>query len=151
METRDTNQNPAISNFDPSHRMRSIVIACALICAATVAQTATATSCPPGYGGVYPHCRPVPPHHAHPQPHYTNTVVPHGGTVPLESKPRSPRVERRIVDPHKVAPVTGPGPRHSQSPIDHGKAALNPQPIPPGHAQHSSPHPGLPIEKKIGH
>ncbi|MEO6967334.1 MAG: hypothetical protein ABI132_02605 [Rhodanobacteraceae bacterium] len=74
-------------------------------------------------------------------------------------------VERKIVDPNKVASVTGPGPRHdaggthgiilvgghSQSRIDHDKAALNPQPIPPGHALRRIPDPGSPIEKKIGH
>lgn len=61
----------------------------------------------------------------------------------------------------------GPGPRRASDQTSGGthgiifvgghsmpardKAALNPQPIPPGHSLRRIPDPGSPIEKKIGH
>jgi hypothetical protein len=79
-----------------------------------------------------------------------------GGVVSVNQR-KAPKVERRIVDPSRIAPHTGPGPRHAAT-GSHGiifvgghgaaggsKQALNPQPIPPGRVVRHVPRPGMPV------
>jgi hypothetical protein len=81
---------------------------------------------------------------------YEKTVVsPPTATTPIGTRPHTPIVEQRNVDPHEVPPQIGPGPvEHpagasgthgiifvgGHSRLVRDKSALNPQPIPPGHA-----------------
>lgn len=75
------------------------------------------------------------------------------GIVPLQVK--RPPVTQRIAEPHVVPHHVGPGPLHSDTLHSSnnsrriifvgGHAALNTQPIPPGHVGHRPPHPVAPL------
>jgi hypothetical protein len=69
-----------------------------------------------------------PPGPSHPHHPFEETTRVRGGVSPYQ-KPVAPLTLHKQVDPKYRAPLQGPGPR-----------ALNPQPIPPGHAAHL-PHP----------
>lgn len=84
------------------------------------------------------------------------SLGPTGGVVSVNQR-KAPKIERRIIDPGKVAPHTGPGPRHAATgshgiifvgghgPAGGSKQALNPQPIPPGRAVRHLSRPGTTI------
>jgi hypothetical protein len=116
------------------HSKKSLSVAAVCWMAALASQTTLAAGCPPGYHGTYPRC------------------------VPEQAKPRhvhatTPKMRRW----HAPAP--------SPSPVEHvahasnrraiifvgGKQALNPQPIPPGHAARALPRHSAPAEKPIRH
>jgi hypothetical protein len=89
-------------------------------------RTASATSCPPGYNGTYPHCVPrqrKPTGHASLHPRYMKTVTPSPtGVVPIR-KPGAYPIDGKIIDPHKLPPRTIPGPHHESIPKSHGFAS----------------------------
>ncbi|MEO6967333.1 MAG: hypothetical protein ABI132_02600 [Rhodanobacteraceae bacterium] len=145
---------------------RGTVLVCALFATAPFAQGAAAADCPPGYSfqpgsGCVPTRAPRPqqrpPLHRYEAKSLDNSSVSYG----LANKPHSPTPIYKARQQGFQGPI-GPGPRrasdqasggthgiifvggHSASRLD--KAALNPQPIPPGHALHKPP-PGAPIEK----
>ena len=141
---------------------RCAVLAVALTCiASAMPGIAAAAPCPPGYHGSAPHCMPdqATTHH----PHATTTNHHFAGTTPLGSTQSSP-TEAKTADWHKTGPAIGPvehpgganphgiifvgGKTASQAaPIPSGKAALNPQPIPPGHGTSTLPH--APVKKSV--
>ena len=115
------------------------IIAVCLLGAVTV-QTAMA-NCPPGYRAKAGHCIPGPAHAHHPYVAKSNVHVPSAAS-PLHAKPHA--LAPKAVDRSKVKPQPGaPIERHADASNTHGiifvggknKAALNPQPIPPGHAK----------------
>jgi hypothetical protein len=77
-----------------------------------------------------------------------------GGVVAVPFKPERSPIAQKIIDPHLVPPA-GPGPLHSDAlhlPGNSrriifvgGHAALNPQPIPPGHLSPRPPHSIAPL------
>lgn len=178
MKTSRVTSTSSTAQVARSHRMRGAAIVSAVLCIAAAAQPAAAKPCPPGFRGTYPHCMPAqaPQHH---QPPYMRTVGAHGGAgVPAGTKHHSYPVDRKIVDSRKIKPVPGaPIERRSgaaashaiifvggraQRGIDHGNAAINSQPVPPGHSPdtrainsqpvppghslHRIPQPAAPIE-----
>lgn len=122
----------------PSNRRGWIVAACLL--GAVTAQSAVA-DCPPGYRDKTGHCIPGPAHPHRPYVAKSNVHVP-VAVSPLHAKPHA--FAPKAIDASKVKPQPGvPIERHADASSAHGiifvggknKAALNPQPIPPGHAK----------------
>jgi len=141
-------------------RIRGIAIA-ACVSGTLMAQTVAAAPCPPGYYGSYPHCMPD---QAKPHPAYTAHSYAHApGATMHTSRPHTfaPKmIDRSKVKPQPGVPIehrSGASERHgiifvgghSSSNLD--KAALNPQPIPPGHTVKKLPHHGAPVEQPAGH
>ena len=138
------------------------------------AQPIHLAACPPGHGrNQYGQCVPLQrPPRAQQQPplhHYQAKSLDHSSaSYGLANKAHSPTPIYKARAQGFQGPV-GPGPRHATGSSEsksgsHGiifvgghparardKAALNPQPIPPGHALRRIPDPGSPIQKKIGH
>lgn len=108
-----------------------IPLSIALLCAA-LAQTATATACPPGYRGSYPKCVPA-----------------------VRPAPGAP-IEHRASDAntHAIIFVGGRNAINSQ-PVPPGHSpdtpAISSQPVPPGRSLRRIPNPGSPIERTAGH
>jgi hypothetical protein len=148
----------------PAGTSRCAVLAVALTCiASAMPGIAAAAPCPPGYHGSAPHCMPDQAGTHHP---YATTAGHHfSGATPLGSSKPSP-TQAKIADWHKTGPAIGPGPiEHQGSANPHGiifvggktsskaattrygKAALNPQPIPPGHGASTLPH--APVKKSV--
>ncbi len=119
----------ASTSLHPRH-LRAFVLACALL-----GMTMANADCND------PRCRNAPPHKPH-TPLTARSVAPHGtGATPIHAVYAHPIVKQK--NP-QIGPVA-PGPLHattvrSTSQSTHGiifvggKNALNPQPIPPGHA-----------------
>ncbi len=115
------------------------LIAAACMLGAMVAQTAIA-NCPPGYRSKAGHCVPGPaqPHH----PWVKSSVHVPSAVSAVHAKPHAPPPE--MIDRSKARPQPGAPIEHRANAANtHGiifvggknKAALNPQPIPPGHAK----------------
>jgi len=85
------------------------------------------------------------PTHNHYHPGTVYQAKSHITTATTPGVAKKPFTAMKSVDHAKVNPIGGPGPRR----LDGGTHALNPQPIPPGHALSLAPHPGAPIEKIV--
>ncbi len=137
------------------------ILLAACLSGALASQPAAAT-CPPGYRPKGPMCMPGP---VKPQPPYTahSVVTPSVSAVHAGHQPGE---ITEAVDPRKIKPQPGAPIEHSSTASEKrgiifvggkkatvapatssGHAALNTQPIPPGHAISVSPHPGAPLEK----
>lgn len=118
--------------------------------------SAVRVTCPPGTHTYQGHCVVVPPRpgQAHPRTYTAHSNMPSGITPTYVSKKPPHATTPKMVDWRKTGPHIGPGPveHHASAANTHGiifvggKQALNPQPIPPGHAIKRVPHPGTPIE-----
>lgn len=128
-----------------------IVAACVL--GALVVQTAIA-DCPPGYRSRAGHCIPGPAQPHHP---WMKSGVHVPSAVPAthaETHTPAPKmIDRSKLKPQPGAPVELRASAANTRAIIFvgGKQALNPQPIPPGHAVHKLPQPGTPIQSPSGH
>ncbi len=128
-----------------SNRRGPFIAACLI--GALVAQAASA-DCPPGYRNKAGHCIPGPvqTHHpvaiessVHAPTAYTSHSKHSGGPAPgASTSGYDLRAQHEARSSHGIIFVGG-------------KQALNPQPIPPGHAVKTLPHPGVPIENAAGH
>jgi hypothetical protein len=124
---------------------------CALVCVVL----AFAMSAAPAFSQAQREPGPSHPYYAHPDVH--TSAPPGPGSARQKRVPPSPVQE--MVDPHLVPPHVGPGPMTtprgaaSQRSIifvggrtlTNDKAALNPQPIPPGRIMHPLPHSIAPL------
>ncbi|MEP6899313.1 MAG: hypothetical protein ABI870_12350, partial [Rhodanobacter sp.] len=123
-------------------------------------QSALAVTCPPGYASKGPGCVPTPPHPYHPRRGVAEHVNAHASPTanPLRHEPAE---LHKQADWHKLKPQPGAPIEHASSasqkhgiifvggkkaihsqPVARDHAALNPQPIPPGHSLRKMPHPG---------
>lgn len=120
--------------------------------------------CPPHQQLYREHCVPdrspqqqkAPAAHSHTYTAHSN--LPPGMTPAYASKPPRHTTTTKMIDKSKAQPRPGvPIGQHATESNTHGinfvggKQALNPQPIPPGHAVHEVPQPVEPVEKPGGH
>lgn len=132
---------------------RRSLIAAACVLGAMIVQTAIA-DCPPGYRFKAGHCIPGPAQPHHP---WTQSGV-HAPSAVSATHAKPHVLAPKMIDKSKVPPQPGvPIEHHASASNTHGiifvggKQALNPQPIPPGHAMKIRRHPGAPVEQPAGH
>jgi hypothetical protein len=114
--------------MQPTRKLSATFFALAMSAASVpLASAAYASTCPPGYGGTYPKCVPK-------QAKRPRAFVAHSNARGVGATSVHATQEK-----HGIIFVGG-------------KAALNPQPIPPGRSTKVPPHPGTPIEHEAaGH